>query len=201
MIRATQMILVRLGICAGIALLSACATSPQTRFYTLNAAAVAPEAPLLAGKSIIVGAIELPEYLDRSQMAIRGAQGEITFMEFQRWAEPLDTSFPRVFTEDLAVAAGTQQVVAVPIPQRLVTDFRIMARVSRFDVDQAGQAVLAVQWFASDDDNVSLVLPRQDSFSRPVELPLRPESSAAALSATIADFAALVARTLADVSQ
>ncbi len=201
MIRATQMILVRLGVCAGVALLTACATSPPARFYTLSAAAVAPETPPLAGRSIIVGAIELPEYLDRSQMAVRGAQGEITFMEFQRWAEPLETSFPRVFAEDLAVAAGTQQVLAVPIPQRLATDFRIMARVSRFDVDQTGQAVLAVQWFASDDDDKSIILPRQDTFNRAVPLPLRPETSAAALSGTIADFAALVARTLAEVRQ
>lgn len=201
MIRATQMRLVRLGICAGVALLVACTASPPTRFYTLDSAAALPEAPLLAGKSIIVGAIELPEYLDRSQMAIRGGQGEITFMEFQRWAEPLGTSFRRVFTEDLAVAAGTQQVVAVPIPQRLNTDFHVMARVSRFDVDQAGQAVLAVQWFASDDENKAVVLPRQDSFRREVALPLRPESSAAALSGTIADFAALVARTLAETGK
>lgn len=201
MIRATQMLLVRLGVCAGVALLAACTTSPPTRFYTLDSAAALPAAPLLAGKSIIVGAIELPDYLDRSQMAIRGTQGEITFMEFQRWAEPLDTSFRRVFTEDLAVAAGTPQVVAVPLPQQLDTDFRVMARVSRFDVDQDGQAVLAVQWFASDGENKALVLPRQDTFSREVPLPLRPEASAAALSGTIADFAALVARILAEVSQ
>jgi uncharacterized lipoprotein YmbA len=167
----------------------------------LASAAAPPEAPLLAGKSIIVGAIELPEYLDRSQMAIRGGKGEITFMEFQRWAEPLDTSFRRVFAEGLAVAAGTQQVVTVPIPQRMNADFRVMARVSRFDVDQAGQAVLAVQWFASDDYNKVVILPRQDTFSREVALPLRPESSTAALSGTIADFAALVARTLAEAGQ
>lgn len=201
MIRNRQMILVQLGICAGIALLAACASSPQARFYTLAAAVVAPETRALAGKSIIVGAIELPEYLDRSQMAVRGSQGEITFMEYQRWAEPLGSSFPRVFAEDLAVAAGTEQVITVPIPQRLPTDFRVMARVSRFDVNQAGEALLAVQWFVSDDENKAIILPRQDTFSREVPLPLRPETSAAALSGTIADFAALVARTLAETRQ
>ena len=201
MIRATQLIFVRLGICAVVALLAACASSPPARFYTLSSAAVAPDASLLAGKGIIVGAVELPDYLDRSQMAIRGEQGEIVFMEFQRWAEPLDTSFPRVFAQDLAIAAGTQQVVAVPIPQQLATDFRLMARVSRFDVDRSGKAALDVQWFASDAENKVIIVPRQDSFSREVPLPLQPETSAAALSGTIADFAALVARTLAEVAQ
>jgi len=201
MIRATQMILVRLVICAGVALLAACATSPPTRFYTLSVAAVEPETPLLAGKSIVVGAIVLADYLDRPQMAVRGEQGEITFMEFQRWAEPLDTSFRRVFAQALAVAGGTPQVMAVPVPQQLATDFRLMGRVSRFDVDRTGKAVLDVQWFASDADNKVVIVPRQDTFSREVPLPLQPETSAAALSGTIADFAALVASTLAEVDQ
>jgi hypothetical protein len=201
MIRYTQLILARLGICLAATLLTACATSPLTRFYTLGVVAVAPVAPPLSGRSIVVGSVELPAYLDRPQMAVRGEQGEIAFREFERWAEPLETSFPRVFAENLAVAGGTQQVVAIPIPQQLATDFRIMARVSRFDVDRAGQAVLVVQWFASDGDNTAIILPRQDTFSREVPLPLRPETSAAALSGTIADFAALVARILAEVDQ
>lgn len=201
MIRYTQMSLTRLGICAAVALLTACATSPPARFYTLSVAAVAPATPSLAGRSIVVGAIELPAYVDRPQMALRSEQGEITFMEFQRWAEPLRTSFPRLFAENLAVSGGTQQVVAVPIPQQLATDYRVMARVSRFDVNQAGQAVLVVQWFASDSDNTVIIVPRQDTFSRAAALPLRPETSAAALSGTIADFAAAVALTLAEISQ
>jgi hypothetical protein len=72
--------------------------------------------------------------------------------------------------------------------------------VSRFDVNQAGQTVLVVQWFVSDSDNTVIIVPRQDTFSREAALPLRPETSAAALSGTIADFAAAVARSLAAVA-
>lgn len=179
--------------------LSACGSSPPARFYTLSAQALVPAAPPLAGRRILVGPFELPDYLDRPQMAVRGAGGEIRFLEFQRWAEPLDASFTSTFTDDLIIAAGTEQVIAVPVPQQLPTDFRLMARVSRFDVDEAGQAVLVVQWYASDQQSRLVVAPRQKTYSRSVPLPLKAETSAAALSGTIADFAADVANSLAVV--
>lgn len=194
----------RLTICclvllAAIAGLSGCGTSAPARFYTLSAQAQVPATPPLAGRRILVGPFDLPEYLDRPQMAIRGAGGELRFMEFQRWAEPLDAAFMSTFTDNLIIAAGTAQVIAVPVPQPLPTDFRVMARVSRFDVDEAGQAVLVVQWYASDQKSHILVTPRQMTYKRTVALPLKAEASVAALSGTVADFAVDVARGLASV--
>lgn len=180
--------------------LSACGSSAPARFYTLSTEALAPATPLLAGRRILVGPFELPSYLDRPQMAIRGAAGEIRFMEYQRWAEPLDASFVRTFSDDLIVVAGTEQVIAVPVPQQLPTDFRVMARISRFDVDEAGEAVLIVQWYASDQASRMVAPPRQSTYRRPVAVPLQPGTSAAGLSGTIADFAADVARSLAAVA-
>ncbi len=177
----------------------ACGSSAPARFYTLSTEALAPAIPPLAGRRILVGPFELPEYLDRQQMAIRGAGGEIRFLEFQRWAEPLEAAFMSTFADDLIVAAGTEQVVVVPVPQQLPADFRVMARVSRFDVDAAGEAVLVVQWYASDQKSRVVVPPRQSTYSRPAVLPLKAETGVAALSATVADFAADVARSLAAV--
>jgi uncharacterized lipoprotein YmbA len=165
----------------------------------LGVSAPVPTTQPLAGRRILVGPFDLPEYLDRPQMAIRDAGGEIRFLEFQRWAEPLDAAFMSTFTDNLIIAAGTAQVIAVPVPQQLPTDFRVMARVSRFDVDTAGQAVLIVQWYASDEQSKVLIAPRQSTYSRTAVLPLKAETSVAALSATVADFAAEVAASLATV--
>lgn len=181
--------------------LAACGTSAQARFFTLSSSTAEPIAGSLAGSTIVVGPIELPEYLDRPQMALRGEQGEITFLEFQRWAEPLRAAFVRVFAEDLMIAAGTQQVVAVPIAQPMPADFNVVARVSRFDVDKAGQAKLAVQWFVSDTADKIIMPPRQTVYTRSAALPLTPEAGTAALSGTIADFAADVASSLAAIKK
>ena len=179
--------------------LHACGSSAPARFYTLSAEALAPAMPPLAGRRILVGPFELPEYLDRQQMAIRGTGGEIRFLEFQRWAEPLEAAFVSTFADDLIVAAGTEQVVVVPVAQQLPADFRVMARVSRFDVDAGGEAVLVVQWYASDQKSRVVVPPRQSTYSRSAVLPLTAASGVAAQSATVADFAADVARSLAAV--
>ena len=179
--------------------LVACGTSAPARFFTLSASMPEPSQVSLADRVILVGPIELPEYLDRPQMAVRGEQGEITFLEFQRWAEPLQASFVTVFTQDLMIAAGTQQVVAVPLAQRLGMDFQVLARVSRFDVDQAGKATLVVQWYVADAQNKVVIPPRQAIYNRSAPLPLKPEGSAAALSGTISDFAADVAGRLSEI--
>ncbi len=184
---------------AAIAGLYGCGTSAPARFYTLSAEAVVPATPPLAGRRIFVGPFDLPEYLDRPQMAIRGTGGEIRFLEFQRWAEPLDAAFVSTFTDNLIIAAGTEHVIAVPVPQQLPVDFRVIARVSRFDVDTAGQALLVVQWYASDEKSKVVVSPRQSTYKRTVALPLKAEASVAGLSGTVADFAADVARDLATV--
>jgi len=183
-----------LALAAGLA---GCGTSAPARFYTLVAGEVPATASPLAGRRIIVGPIELPPYLDRPQMAIRGPQGEISFQEFDRWAEPLEASFLASLVNDLVAATGTEQVVAVPLPQRLPFDYRLFGRVSRFDVDEQGQAVLIAQWYVSDSEGKVLLTPRQGTYRRTVTTPPEPAAMAAALGATISDFAVDVARSLA----
>jgi len=187
----------RLGALLLASALAGCATTTPARFYTLTPQATPPAVPPLAGRTILVGPFELPAYLDRPQMAVRTEDGEIRLREFERWAEPLEDAFMRTFTADLIAATGTEQVLAVPIPQRLAVDYRVMARVARFDVDQAGEAVLVVQWYASDQDGRVLLAPRQGTFRRAAGAAAPAEQRVAALSGTIADFAAAVAGSLA----
>lgn len=182
---------------AAAASLAACGSSAPARYYTLGATAVAAATPPLAGRSIIVGPIEFPPYLDRPQMAIRRTGGEIEFRQFDRWAQPLESSFTSTLTDDLIVLAGTQQVFAAPVPRELPGDFQLLARVSRFDVDDTGQAVLVVQWYVADRSGKVLLTPRRSTYKRDVPAPPQPQASAAALGGTIADFATDITRSLA----
>jgi uncharacterized protein len=180
--------------------LVACGASTPIRFYTLDATAVASAAPALAGRRILVGPVEFPSYLERPQMAIRGAAGQIDFMEYERWAEPLDAAFTAALVNDLIVLAGTSQAMAAPVPSELRFDYRVRVRVTRFDVDASGQAVLVVQWYLADSAGKVLVEMQQDTYRRDAQ-PGAPDAAsasarAAALSATIADFAADVVRSI-----
>jgi uncharacterized protein len=175
--------------------LAACGSSAPVRYYSLPAVAVAPAAAPLAGRSILVGPIDIPAYLDRPQIAIRGTDGEISFQEFQRWSEPLDAAFSRALVDDLIVLAGTGQAMAAPVPRDLAVDYHLRARVSRFDVDTAGHAVLLVQWYLADGAGKVLVAPRQDSYRRDAQAGAA--AGATALGGTLADFAADVVRAIA----
>ena len=76
----------------GVAL-GACSTSPETRYYTLaSAPAVNVSQQQLANEPmcIEVGQVSVPERLNRPQIVLGKHQdGELTRLEFARWASPL----------------------------------------------------------------------------------------------------------------
>jgi len=79
-------------------LLSACAGSPDSRYYTLSPVAGQPSskpAPRLAG-------LHLPSLYDRPQMALRTGANSVEFSEFERWAEPLERMTARILAQDIA---------------------------------------------------------------------------------------------------
>lgn len=76
----------------GIAL-GACSTSPETRYYTLASAPAinaSQQQPANAPLWIEVGQVSVPERLNRPQIVLGNRQdGELTRLEFARWASPL----------------------------------------------------------------------------------------------------------------
>ena len=87
-----------------MAVLSGCAGTEPTRFYLLT-----PEAnpvPVAGnikenGLTIIIGAVRLPEYLNRSQIVTRVSDNEVELGWQDRWAEPLERNFTRALTQNL----------------------------------------------------------------------------------------------------
>jgi uncharacterized protein len=131
-------------------LASACGPvlAPQrdmTKFYTLspidNAAASEPM-PL----SIGIGPINLPAYLDRTEVVTRSGPNEMKVSENNRWAEPLTTNFNRTLTENLSRLLGPRQILQFPWYANNAPDFQIEIVVYRFETDSKGNAVLAGKW-------------------------------------------------------
>ena len=78
-------------------LLTGCGRSIPPRFYVLSPLprgqqVSAPDKPLVIG----IGPVELPPYLDRPQIVSRPDANRIALAEFDRWAEPLASSFSGV---------------------------------------------------------------------------------------------------------
>jgi uncharacterized lipoprotein YmbA len=130
-----------------VIILLGCSHTPATRYYDLGPL---PERRVPerseACASIGIGPVKIPEYLDRSGIVTRVTSHELTVAEFNKWAEPLEESFPRVLAENLTALLCTKTVLVFPWKGSIPLDYRIYVDVIRMDGKLGESAVLDVSW-------------------------------------------------------
>jgi uncharacterized lipoprotein YmbA len=184
-------------------LVAGCAgPSPRSNYYLLNslpdqetgqATTVATD-----GLSIGIGPVSWPDYLDRQQIVIRTGPNEISFSEFDRWAEPLKNNFLRVFKEDLVDRLRTDTIFVYPWPPDADVEFQISADVTRFDAHPGDSTKLDVQWTILRARDREVILSRKSSYA--VDLDRSDyKTIVAAQSRTVADFSREVAAAVTEV--
>jgi len=183
----------------GAALAGACATaSPPMRFFLLSPLeAPASPLPALGDILVVVGPLQLPGYLDRPQLMVRQPDGQLSLLEFDRWAEPLAEHLTSTVTANLVRLTGSPRILAWPLPGRASADRRILGRIIRFDADSSGMAVLEVQWSIADRSGEPLVPVRIDTY-RAQASGTEPVALVAALSDALAQFSRQLAEALLD---
>ena len=127
--------------------LSACSVSPKSNIYLLKA--IEPvQAKSVAQKpiSIYLQSVNFPDYLDRPQMVLRKDAVTLDIEEFQRWGEPLNISFERVFRGNLEMRLASATVLSKKTFSAMVFDYQLAIDVSRFDTDAQQQAILQLNW-------------------------------------------------------
>lgn len=134
-----------------LALVTGCATSPSSQFYTLSPVqgvelrpavkSVEPAKPL----AIAIGLVTVPELIDRPQIVSTVDENRVSIDEFARWADPLKSQIPRVLAADLTqLIPGS--IVSV-YPQRVDDKaYRVSVDVQSFDSSTDGTVMLAVIW-------------------------------------------------------
>ena len=139
--------LVRFVLVAAIA--GACAGSPATRFYLLSNVAGGPLAGSAEARApfvVVIGPVSLPGYLDRRQIVTRQGAHAIQVATFDQWAGSLDDMIAGVLVEAVAALLPRDRVLPFQSVSRPDLDYRVAIDVSRFDVDDAGEAVLLAGW-------------------------------------------------------
>ncbi len=156
--------------------LAGCGKSAPTKFYTLTAdpgeqgadAALAAHQPAPASPVLGIGPVELPAYLDRTQIVTRGGNASMHLAEFDQWIEPVHDNFERALLENLAGMLGDRPVVSHPWPVGMRPDRQVSIQVRRFDGELGREAVLRAEWSVLDADG-RLVLWRQSALREPVQ--------------------------------
>jgi uncharacterized lipoprotein YmbA len=137
-------------IMIGLALAAGCTFgSAPVHFHMLApappAAATAPAAAVGRGPTIGIGPVTLPRYLERINIVTRG-DTEMDVSEYDRWAEPLNSSVPRLLASDLSTMLGTERIAMYPWPIETTIDRQVVVDVLRFEGTMAGDVVLDARW-------------------------------------------------------
>ncbi|MEA3639471.1 MAG: PqiC family protein [Lamprobacter sp.] len=185
-----------------LGLLSACATSPSSRFYVLTPL---PEvdsrtSDIRGGAlSIGIGPVVFPQFLDRPQLVMRDGSNRLDLWEFNRWGGTLQDDFLRVWGENLAYLLDTSRILIFPSEARSPLDFRITAEVVNFEGRQGGDAILKVRWAVMDSRLEQIFASRDDLYRCPTQTSLDSqdsESVVAAMSHCLGRFSRDVAKVL-----
>ena len=138
------------GVVIGWLAMGGCGSSKSVRYYVLSTTAqrspAADAASHGAGRTIRVGPVRLPAYLDRQQMVSRGAGNTVTIAQFDRWAEPLKDGVPRVLVENLTALLPQDTVIGYQSRGANAADYTVAVDIRRLDGAPGGRAELVARW-------------------------------------------------------
>lgn len=178
-----------------VPVLTACGSSPPVSYYSLHPMDVEirpdSDSPVIVG----LGPIQFPDYLNRSQIILRGSNAEIRIDEYNLWVEPLDVSVHRILAVDIDNLLPDVAVIVFPYEaavQRNI-DYRLLGDVSRFEASESGHIVLEVQWTVATRDDEILIGPRRNRYEAQSAEPKDTNSVVSAMNDVLGQFGREVA--------
>ena len=134
------------------ALATGCAGQSQpSTFYVLSyESPSAGESTMREGLGVGVGPVELPQYLDRSQIVTRSSENQLNIEEFDRWGGRLRENFTTVLSEVLSAELGTDRVSIHPWNMPSQVEIQVIVNVTAFESDASGQSALDARWMIVD---------------------------------------------------
>ncbi|MBW2603705.1 MAG: membrane integrity-associated transporter subunit PqiC [Deltaproteobacteria bacterium] len=147
-------------------------SSTTTKFYILSPlASPVVEKQNEKGekcKTIGVGPLHLPAYLDRPQIVTRVNPNELKLAELDNWAEPLKDNVTRVLVENISQLLCTRAVVIFPWKKSSHIDYQIDIKIVWMDGKLGEKAILITQWVIIDGSGKSVLLTKKSQYTETV---------------------------------
>jgi len=184
----------RMALIAGLAVLFAggcVGRSPEVRYYEMEPV-LGSDTALADTPSIVVGPINLPRVLDRSQMVTRLSGTELSIDEFNRWGSGLESEILSALGQNLSGLLGTHRVAIYPA-ESFDTDFRVLADFRDFHANSDNEILLKVQWVIESGDAADDTLIVRESTIRKTAAGSDPGSRVNAHNEALADLSREIA--------
>ena len=145
-----------------LALAAGClgAATPEPQYYTLSPAAAANSAPLAARPELglVLGQVDLPRYLDRSELVTRSGAHGLRVWNLQRWGGSLRTDVQRVVADDLGRLLGTARIAVYPSEARFPVSYRVLLELLELGSAPGHPVVLRARWTIAGADGIAVAV-------------------------------------------
>lgn len=176
--------------------LTGCGHSPPTHYYSLDA--VPPAAPLVTGRMapVQLGAVRLPDSLDRPEIVEHDARYRMAVRENDHWGAPLAPMIRRTLAQDLLarLPPGAFVLPGAPAP---AGSRGIVVTVLDLRANTDGRMTFEGSWSLTDGDASAAVMTQDVSLSEPMRSASSPDI-ADAMSRVLGRLADRIAATLAE---
>jgi len=185
---------------AALLLLTACVnlepTPDPTRNFKLSSLAIGVQPPM-PSLALVIQPVSVPDYLKRSQIVLRKEQGELTFSEFDRWAEPVENGIARVLAENLTSLLNSRFIRTSDQPGGREGELKLHLTVVEFSTDDHGNALFIAESKLTTADGQGILAASRSRITIPGSAqPVDMAENVAALSAALKQYSEQLAAQL-----
>ncbi len=182
----------RIVLLAALVALPACASRPAPRIFVLDPPGGAPTGivSLRDRPQVALLAVQVPDYLDTTDILTRGTGHEIVASDSARWGERLSVGVTHAVLS--ALQARRQDLGIAPADSIDNRPRRLLVQIDALDLWSDGRCTLTARWSLLDHDGETVLVSLASSFSIP-----------AAATTTIGEggLVEAVSRAIADLAQ
>lgn len=155
-----------------LAVIMGCASTPSSKFYILNPIekdeAQQESTDVLQRVTIGIGSMEIPDYLDRSQIVTRSDRSELTVDEFNRWAGSLKENISSVLAENLSLLLSTNRIFIHPWVPDDAVNYWLHVELIRLDAGPGNTVTLKTHWTILGDHGKKEYITRTSEFTEKI---------------------------------
>ncbi len=147
-----------------------CAPITQpSRFYILDSIADQTANRHILDKTVAVGPVRLPKYLDRPNLVTRVGDNQLNLAEYDRWAGSLKEDILRVIGENLSYLLSSERIAIYPWRRSALIDYQVEIEIIRLDGRLGQDASLNVRWAIYGKKGTKLLAARSSAFNESVD--------------------------------